>query len=157
MLVTHQTSRRLDHIQRWCSVYRRPCTNISHIQVLVKPFFPNPTHKTKNWWLPGDSKPLGLIIMIDQSETRSSCQNIFITLFSGKQVLRLVVVPFTRSVTCTKMLGQNHFCWAKLAHFDFFFIQFWFAGFTYWAPAVEFLLFGVKWAGIIYIYTLSMK
>jgi hypothetical protein len=78
----------------------------SHPSLVIHLFF-NLTHKTKtgtaNRWETTNSKPLGPIIMIGQSETGSSSQILFITLVW--QVLGFAV-PFTN-------LSRLQKCWAK--------------------------------------------
>jgi hypothetical protein len=89
---------------------------------LVIYFFATPPKKTElgtaNRWGTTNSKPPGLIIMIGQSETLSSSQIIFITLFSpGAQ-------PWCACYLATGNLCHyaepKSFSWAKLAYFDFF-------------------------------------
>jgi hypothetical protein len=88
----------------------QPCKNIFHIQVkLFIALFSNPTHKTEtgtgNMLGTSNSKPPGPILMIGQSETLSSSQIVFITLFcAGTQHC---VLPATAKYTI--MLSQNHF------------------------------------------------
>jgi hypothetical protein len=78
----------LDHFQ-WCSVCN-PAKYFSHPSVVIF-FFPTPPIKLQLWfangWEPTNSKPPRPIIMIQKhiySETMSSRQIIFITLFSGR-------------------------------------------------------------------------
>jgi hypothetical protein len=72
----------------------------------------HPWFKSTNRWGTTNGKPLGLIIMMGQSETLSSSSSyyiIFITLFSaGRCVELLCLLPATGI-----MLSQNHFPWAK--------------------------------------------
>jgi hypothetical protein len=75
----------LDHLQLRCSVCVWPCKNIFHIQVQLFTLFFNPTHKTEsgiaNRYGITNSKPPGPISMMGRSETLTSNQIIFITLF----------------------------------------------------------------------------
>jgi len=76
---------------------------------LVIYFFPNLTHKTKtgtsNRWGTTSSSPSGRIIMIGESETGSSSQIIFITLFSGRSLG--FAWPHTSLNILWRMQGQN--------------------------------------------------
>jgi hypothetical protein len=55
----------------------------------------------------GNSKPTGTIIMMSQSETLSSSQIIFITLFSaGSQPLLNLLLA---TASCAMTLSRNHF------------------------------------------------
>jgi len=98
----------VEHLQ-WCSI-----CDLSKI-ILTSKFsyliFPNFTHKTKtgtaNMWETTNNKLPGSIIMIGQSETGSSSQITFITLFSNRYTALLCLLLV--SANCAKMLGENHF------------------------------------------------
>jgi hypothetical protein len=70
---------------RWCSIC--DAAKIFFTSKFGYSFFCNPTHKieieTTNSGGTTNSKPLGPIIMMGQSEIQSSIQIIFITLFSA--------------------------------------------------------------------------
>jgi hypothetical protein len=76
---------------------------------LVISFFSNPSHKITagiaNRWETTNSKPPGRIIMIDQSETWSSSEIIFITLFSSRGVRLCCAYVFVSLSTVAKLLG----------------------------------------------------
>ncbi len=67
----------------------------------------NPSHETETrWGTTTNSNPPGPIIMMSQSETLSSIQIIFITLF-GTFTNLLCVLP--ANAKCTNMLSRNQF------------------------------------------------
>ncbi len=76
---------RFEHLQQWPLCDPTTIFLTSKFSYLL---FSKPSHKTKigtaNRWETTNSRALGPIIMIGQSETGSSSQIIFITHFSGK-------------------------------------------------------------------------
>jgi hypothetical protein len=87
------------------------CKNIFHIQALVIYFVSNLTHETETGtadrWGITNNKPPEPITMIGQSETLSSSQIIFITLFSGgAQCCSACYQPPQTLQLCG---AQNHF------------------------------------------------
>jgi hypothetical protein len=81
--------------------------NISHVQFKLFTFFPNLTHKTKtgiaNMWETTNSKPPEPIIMIDQAETGSSSEMVYIS-HSSLAGGRLLLCLLTISANCAKMI-----------------------------------------------------
>jgi hypothetical protein len=77
--------------------------------VFCKPIYKTKT-ETANRWETTNSKPPGPIIMIGQSETGSSSQIIFITLFSGRYTTSLCLFKQTVQQKClakTILLSQT--------------------------------------------------
>ncbi len=117
------------HLQR-CSVCDPPMQKYFSHPRLGFFFFAAPPIKLKlghhiGGGLLPNSKPSGPIIMMGQSETLSSSQIIFITLFSaGKHW----AVPVTSHCKVCTFAEPKPFSWSKPAFFLLFFIQ------LHWAP-----------------------
>ncbi len=103
-----------------------PAKIIFHIQVLVTYFFATPpitvelVQQINRWGGTTNSKPPGRIIMIGQSETRSSSQIVFIYIIFCRCTGLLYLLPATAKFV--------QLCWAKtnflsqtLGYFDLFF------------------------------------
>ncbi len=128
--------------------YATPAKNkyFSHPSLIIHLFLPTPPIKLKQGQQIGggttNSKPPGPIIMMGRSETLSSSQIQFITLFfcSCTGLLRLLAKG---GKVCAIMLWQNHFPEPNQTYFDFsspnFIVQD--HHITYWA-LLEMMLLG---------------
>jgi hypothetical protein len=103
--------------------------SISHIQVLVIYFIPNPTHQTRtgiaNRWETTNSKPPGRIMTSGQSlrvvnqKQRAAVRSHLLHSSLLREVLTLYCALFLFTSLSNKQwesVGPKPFCWAKLSH-----------------------------------------
>ncbi len=109
----------------------QPCKNIFFTSKFCYLLFCNPTHKTgtgtANRWGTTNSEPPGPIIMIGESETLTSSQILFITLFSAgaHRCGAVYQPPHPVQLCCAKTIFRHAF---NFLHLILLY------RITYWAP-----------------------